>query len=87
MITAVRWANDQQEETTVEEWLALRGEIRNRLVQLKKLTELGVLGGLDDSLEEVNRKIEKYNEIAPGALGRKAAVTRDTFIDHIRFWE
>jgi len=74
------------DEAAIEERAMLRQDVHNRLVQLKKLTELGVTGGLEESLEDVNRKIERYNEIAPAAspVGK---VTRATFIANIALWE
>lgn len=73
-------------ETAVEERALLRQDIRNRLVQLKKLTELGVTGGLSESLEDVNRKIERYNELSEAAPPA-SMVTKDTFVAHISNWE
>lgn len=76
--------NQEHAEST---WLILQEEIRDRLIQLKKLTALGVIGGLDDSLAEVNRKIEKYNELVPAPLLRKPEVTRAAFIAQLPEWE
>lgn len=69
------------------EWMMLQQEIHNRLVQLKKLTELGVTGGLDDSLEELNRKIEAYNDLIPTTMLQKPKVSRDNFAGQMNVWK
>jgi len=74
------------EEAAIEERSALKQDIRNRLVQLKKLTELGVTGGLADSLDDVNRKIERYNELVPESQ-RRHGVTCESFVAQIAAWE
>lgn len=67
-------------------WQSLQHEILDRLVQLKKLTALGVTGGLTDSLEELNRKVSRYNELVPSPELRKPKLTRDNFIDELGKW-
>lgn len=79
----VRAAEDEAAEL---ERAMLRQEIRNRLVQLKKLTELGITGGLGDALEHVNRKIRRYNELAPEGP-QSLPVSAETFVSQIRSWE
>ncbi len=74
------------EEAAIEERSALKQDIRNRLVQLKKLTELGVTGGLADSLDDVNRKIERYNELVPDSQ-RRGCVACESFVSQIEAWE
>jgi len=74
------------EEAAIEERAELKEDILSRLVQLKKLTELGVTGGLSDSLEDVNRKIERYNELVPDAQ-RRPIVSCETFVAQIVNWE
>ena len=79
----VRAVKDKAAESERE---ALRQEIRIRLVQLKKLTELGITGGLGDSLEHVNRKIRRFNELAPDEP-QALPVTEENFVSQIRRWE
>src|SRR5690606_1637649 len=74
IVIAGHGAAVQEREQTEPAWLTLQEEIRDRLIQLKKLTELGVTGGLEDSLAEVNRKIERYNDLAPAILKGKPLV-------------
>lgn len=68
-------------------WLSLQQEIRDRLIQLKKLTALGIYGGLEESLEEVNRKVAKYNELVPSPQMRKAELRKETFVSQLSAWE
>jgi hypothetical protein len=73
--------------SVLPEWLQLQQEIRDRLIQLQKLTALGVTGGLDDSLAEVNRKVIRYNELVPNKGLQKEKLSKDTFAQHIHTWE
>jgi hypothetical protein len=69
------------------EWVLLQQEIRDRLIQLKKLTTLGVTGGLEESLAEVNRKVVRYNELVPAASLQKSTLSKDTFVAQLHTWE
>ena len=87
MSTAERILTGTKDDTGQEpEWIALQEEIYTRLNQLKQLTELGVTGGLDDSLDEVNRKVERYNELVPAVL-MKPKVTRESFVSQLPLWK
>ena len=77
----------EDEAIDTEPWLSLQQEIRDRLIQLKKLTALGVVGGLEESLEEVNRKVAKYNELVPSTHLQKAELKRETFVSQLTMWE
>ncbi|TLS50238.1 hypothetical protein FE782_21470 [Paenibacillus antri] len=74
------------EEAAIEERAMLKQDVHTRLVQLRKLTELGVTGGLSDSLDDVNRKIERYNELVPDSQ-RRQIVSCETFVAQIDSWE
>ncbi|MCI3922328.1 hypothetical protein MO973_19030 [Paenibacillus sp. TRM 82003] len=78
---------ERKNASVLPRWLSLQHEVHDRLVQLKKLTALGVTGGLDDSLEELNRKIVRYNELVPAPVLQKAKLTRDNFISQLTKWE
>lgn len=86
-IELVRAEKVEEQADNTQPWLTLQQEIRDRLIQLKKLTALGVTGGLEESLEEVNRKVAKYNELVPSSQMQKTELTRDTFVAQLSFWE
>lgn len=89
IVTAIREEETllRENEPKLPEWMMLQQEIRNRLIQLRKLTELGVTGGLDESLDEVNRKVAAYNALVPTPHLRRAELTRQTFMDQLDHWK
>ncbi|WP_199614353.1 DnaJ family domain-containing protein [Paenibacillus alkalitolerans] len=68
------------------QWLQLQHEIRDRLVQLDDLLELGVANGIDKELAEVNKKISKYNGIVPSPLFQKMKVSKETLKTQLQQW-
>jgi hypothetical protein len=77
----------QQNVVPLPTWNSLEQEIHDRLIQLKKLTLLGVTGGLQDSLEQLNKKVVKYNELVPAPSLQKPMLTKETFLNHLQYWE
>ena len=83
----VRAEQLEEQADNTPTWLILRQEIRDRLIQLKKLTALGITGGLEDSLEELNRKVALYNSLVPSPHLQKKELTKDTFVAQLDLWQ
>jgi hypothetical protein len=67
-------------------WQTLQFQIRDRLLQLEKLARCGVMGDWEYALEDVNRKIVKYNALIPAAAFEKPFITKETFQQEVQRW-
>lgn len=85
-IELVRAERVEEQADNGQTWLILQQEVRDRLIQLQKLTALGITGGLEDSLEEVNRKVALFNSLVPSHMQKKE-LTKETFIAQLEMWQ
>lgn len=72
---------------TLAPWQVLQYEIRDRLLQLEKLARCGVMGDWEYALDDVNRKIKKYNGLIPTASLEKPLITKESFDSEIKGWK
>jgi hypothetical protein len=68
------------------QWLTLQHEIRNQLQQLIFASGKDAESTISQKLNDINKKVMKYNNMVPSAILQKRQITRENMEQQLQLW-